>query len=287
MGKLKRLEKTYESILLKLVEQYIPSKRKRTYTNKYFLSQFKIMLNDLVSWESLIVTKNYPTNSEYHYKYLNQVFNKWVDLDLFKLAYSELLNTYYFKLNNALKLKTLNLFIDSTYIINKYGTDNITKNPEYKKKKVSKLSIICDENKNILSAVECKTHINLDKKCNVFSHDIKSVQDTINEIQIKIPSYVRTKIIGDKGYITQKTFKLNGKNVKIIAPKRKNQKSKNTKNEKDVLTKRYVVENSNANFKKAERVMVRKEKLIKNYMGFVYLSMLENFCIKNKLFSCP
>jgi hypothetical protein len=287
MYKIKRLEKTYETILLKLVEKYIPSIRKCKYTNKYFLNQFKNMLRDVVCWESLTITKDYPKNIEYHYKYLNQVFNKWVKFNLFELAYTELLKNHYFKLNKILTSKTLNLFIDTTYIINKYGVENITKNPEYKKKKVTKLSNVCDENKNILAVINCETHFNENKKCNVFSHDIKSVQNTLDKIKIKIPTYVRTKLVGDKAYITQDLFDLYGKNIKIIAPKRKNQKTKNTKTEKKVLDKRYVVENSNANFKKPERVMVRKDKKIKNYMGFVYLSLLEHFCIKNKLFESP
>lgn len=107
---------------------------------------------------------------------------------------------------------------------------------------------------------------------------------------IKIPNYIRTNLIGDKGYITKEIFKINGKDIKIIVPKRKNQKTKNTKYEKKVLAKRYVVENANenananANFKKPERLMLRKDKKIKNYMGFVYLSLLESFCTQNKLY---
>jgi len=131
----KRLEKIYESILLKLAEKHLPTKRKRKYTNKYFLDQFKHMLTDLVSWDSLTNVKNYPSEIAFHYKYLNQIFNKWVKLNLFKNAYEQLLKEHYFKLQNILHTKSLTLFIDCTYIVNKYGSNHITKNPENKKKK--------------------------------------------------------------------------------------------------------------------------------------------------------
>lgn len=103
MVKVKRLEKIYESILLNLVEKHIPIKRKIIYSNSYFLNQFKNMLNNTVSWESLTITKNYPLKYEFHYKYVNQVFNKWVNFDLFRLIYQELLKNHYFKLTNILK----------------------------------------------------------------------------------------------------------------------------------------------------------------------------------------
>ncbi len=64
---------------------------------------------------------------------------------------------------------------------------------------------------------------------------------------------------------------INKKKIKLIAPKRKNQKTKNTKREKKLLSKRSgAIENAFANTKKHEReillrikrirVMVRKDK---------------------------
>jgi hypothetical protein len=265
------------------------------------------MLTDVTSWKSLSITKNYPENVEYHYKYLNQVFNKWTKFkyieyhykylnqvfnnwtkfNIFQKAYVQLLKNNYFKFNNVRKSKTLNLFIDTTFIVNKYGEEMITKHPEYKKKKVSKLSVICDDNNHILSVIPVHTSFNNDKKCNVFKHDVKSVQETIDNIKITIPKYIRTKLGGDKGYITQKKFTINNKFIKLIAPKRINQKTKNTTSEKKFLSKRYKVEISNANFKKSERLMLRKDKKIDTYMSFVYLSLLELFCTQNKLFKSP
>ncbi len=72
---------------------------------------------------------------------------------------------------------------------------------------------------------------------------------------------------------------INKKKIKLIAPKRKNQKTKNTKREKKLLSKRSgAIENAFANTKKHERVMVRKDKKISTYISFVYLSLFDNFC---------
>ena len=42
--------------------------------------------------------------------------------------------------------KTNLLLIDATSINNKYGSENVVMNPEYKKKKVTKLSLIVNTN---------------------------------------------------------------------------------------------------------------------------------------------
>jgi hypothetical protein len=67
---------------------------------------------------------------------------------LYKKAHFELQKTY--KINNFKYSKNLELFIDSTDIYNKRGIENIGygHNP---KKQVSRLSLICDINKNIHS----------------------------------------------------------------------------------------------------------------------------------------
>jgi hypothetical protein len=45
------------------------------------------------------------------------------------------------------------LFIDSTSMSNNYGSENITINPEYTKKKVTKLSVISNEFVFILGVI--------------------------------------------------------------------------------------------------------------------------------------
>ena len=53
----------------------------------------------------------------------------------------------YFKMSRVRKNKKINLFIDVTKISNKSGSEKIGVNFEYKKKNVTSLSAICDDNK--------------------------------------------------------------------------------------------------------------------------------------------
>ena len=63
-------------------------------------------------------------------------------------------------------------------------------------------------------------------------------------------------------------------------PKRKNQLTPNTKMELKILKKRCSIERFLFFIKKYNRVVVRKDKKIENYMGFVFLAMLDTFLQK-------
>ena len=110
-------------------------------------------------------------------------------------------------------------------------------------------------------------------KIKTLSHDIEGIElvvDSLNKPEIK------KEITGDKGYIINeaKIAKLKEKNVTIIAPKRKNQNTVNTLTEKEKLKGRYKVENMLCKIKVFQRVHVRQDKKLKNYMGFVYLACI-------------
>jgi hypothetical protein len=101
---------------------------------------------------------------------------------------------------------------------------------------------------------------------------------------INIPEDILTKIGGDKGYITKKKVKLNNKKrVKIITPKRKNQLKQNTEAENKYLEKRGSIEMVFRNIKQYSRIMVRKDKYMKNYISFFFLAVMNDFCVRNKL----
>ena len=219
---IKKINSMYDKYILKIAYEELPIKRCRVYTYEYFLKYFKLMLNDINNWRSLQHLKDYPLDSYYHYKYVNQVFNLWASKDIFKKAYIALLSETYFKLKSIKKSNYLTLFIDSTFIINKYGVDNVHFNPEYRKKNVSKLSIICDDNNNVLSSVPIK------RKDKTFKSDITSVSKTINNLLINVPNSVNVNLIGDKGYVCNRKFKIGNKHVRIITRKKKGQTTCNS-----------------------------------------------------------
>ena len=135
-------------------------------------------------------------------------------------------------------------------------------NPTYYKKNVTKLSIICDTNKIPLSITPFKSTTN----------DRKTIIDSINNTNIK----KRVNLIGDKGYISTKFNRqvlLKKYKVKLITPRKKNQKNiRISKLMKSKLKIRNRVENCIQSIKSFNRISIRKDRKLINYMNFVYMA---------------
>jgi hypothetical protein len=154
-------------------------------------------------------------------------------------------------------------------------------NPEYRKKKCTKISVIADEKNNMVSVEYDKIHLSENNNPS-FSHDIKLVNKNLNNMCLKLPRNKIVKLCGDKGYISKKRYKLNNnKRIKIVAPKRRNQIIRNTEMERKILKKRNSVERSISCIKKYNRVYVRRDKRIENFMGFVFLALIDSFYKRN------
>jgi len=203
-----------------------------------------------------------------------------------------------------MNLKNINsiieLIIDSTFINNKYGIEEIALNTDNKKKRSSKLSIITDEDKFIYSVVNIKINtidkIKVDKRLKknkikkkfkqrkAFVHDVKTIQSTLDCINLKY-NFNQVTLLADKGYINKNDdYYVNKKKINLITYKRKNQ-SKNNENEDNQLKKRIYVENAIGLIKKNERILTRssvclllyKSKQIRVLRVFIYF-----FFIKSK-----
>ena len=209
----------------------------------------------------------------FHWKTIYNEYIKWCKDDIFMIAYKHFINEHYFKLSKLKHNKQINLFIDVTKINNKYGSDGIGVNIEYKKKNVSSLTVICDENK-IPLAFKCIENKNIYRKKKTHQHEIKNVQQTIDTISVDLDK-VKINIIGDKGYVTKEKFRIGKKKISIITPVKKNQKKVNTIEELKLLKQKHKIENLFATLKNSERISIRKERNMKNYMGFICLGCLQ------------
>ena len=189
------------------------------------------------------------------------------------------------KFNQSIKLS-----IDSSFINNKYGIEDIALNIDNKKKRVSKISVISDKNKFIYSILSIKINekeiekIDRRKKENKnkknkkkregFIHDVNTIQDSLDKIN-KIYNFNKITLMADKGYISTNDYYYNNNQIILLTYKKRNQ----IQNEEEIqnkLKERIYVENTISNLKKNERIMTRKDHKIKSYMGFVYLASLIN-----------
>ena len=268
--------------------KYKVTKHKKYYSNEYYLTNIFEMLNDINKWKTLIKLKSYePVNinnkvAKSHYDTIRKKFVKWTNDGIFKLAFNECLNLK--NVNNNIQL-----IIDSTFINNKYGIEEIALNTDNKKKRSSKLSIITDEDKFIYSVINIKINIineiKIDKrfkknkkkfkKRKAFIHDVKTIQSSLDAINSKY-NFNEVTLLGDKGYINKnENYYINKQKINLITYKRKNKK-KNEDIKENKLKKRIYVENAIGLIKKNERILTRKDHKISTYMSFVYLGCLKN-----------
>jgi transposase len=264
--------KVYKKCVLEIASNAYKPIRKRKYNLDYYLNCFTKLLTDINKWESL--SSIYPNQNKYHWKTVYNEFQKWSKANIFKIAFEQFIQTNYFKHSKVRQNKKLNLFIDVTKIHNLKGCDGITINNEYVKKNITPITVVCDKDKLPLgmSILKPKTFYSNGRKTS--SHDVTGVQDVLDSISLKIPSYVKCYVIGDKGYITQKTFVCNKQTVNMITPKRCNQKHKTNRLAKKKLKDRYKIENLFAKLKANDRINVRHDRKLVNYLSFMYISFL-------------
>jgi hypothetical protein len=254
---------TKNEIILKVINYLNPNKYKVRYTDDHYLKYINLMLNSRVNWCNL--KDEFIELKEYHYKTIYNKFIKWSSMGVFKISYEIMMKINY-KFNTS---NSIDLYIDSTFINNSKGSSCVGINPQYTKKKVTKISALCDENKNILSILEINSPT---------INDVKTIQNTIDNICVNVNKSIC--IVGDKGYLNKKkryTYKNNKNKVQVHCPHRKNMKEKTPSATKKKLKKRYIIEHVFKDLKKYNRIYLRKEKDIKHYMSFMYLAVIKEF----------
>jgi hypothetical protein len=176
------------------------------YNDEYYLKHIINVLITGISWHHLQILYNFHPKT--HYKTIYNKFKYWTQYNIFKNAF------YNFPIKT-----NVNLFIiDSTSINNKYGDENVGINPEYKKHNCTKLSIITNKYKEILSPILIENN-KVFNTTKTLKHELSTIDNHLHDLE-KLPlksSYF--KLLGDKGYITKQQYKLKNKNVHITTKK--------------------------------------------------------------------
>jgi hypothetical protein len=274
----------YSKCILEIAKSKYPNVRKRKYELGYYLKAFIRMLKNVNKWEEIVDKSD--NCKEYHWKTISNEFIKWTKDGIFKEAFNTFLINNYFKFSNVKQNKQINMFIDVTKINNWKGSEGICINVEWKKKNITPIILLCDDNKLPIGVTNLKIKNTYKNGRKSSCHDVKGIQDVLDTIPFKIPTYVSKNIIGDKGFITSDNFYIENQKVNIITPKRKNQYKKNTKKQVKKLRKRYKIENVFSTLKSNNRIRVRMETKLSTFFSFLYLSILEvykNFIYKNNI----
>lgn len=247
--------------LLDKIAQLCPHKRKPRFSNEYIFDKVILLLKDLQTWRSF--ARILPNTKIGHYTTIMKRFHKWSNAGVFKQIHQELLEENIFI--NINSNTTLTCYIDATLIDNRNGVDLIGFG-ENKKKKATKLTAICNDDKKVLDII-----------CD-YKHDANMVIPVTNSLSEKV-NFRKINIVGDKGYklSKEKLDELHRKKVQMHVPKRKNEKKKTSKRTKNHLKKRYLVEHVFQQLKTFPRVRTRNDKESRYYMAFVYISLIIKF----------
>lgn len=281
------LKGEYFDLIIKYVNKLCPNIRKPKYSNKYYLENILNLLTDFVSWRSLKKSLTYKfgelinktkeeQKKDNHYKTICAKHVEWARKNVYMSAYTEILGR---KITENEKKDTLQLIIDATNIINKSGIEGVGYGTKCKKKKFTKLTGLSDTKANMVTIIENKTkekEIEFENgkkiKIQTLEHDIKGILPAIASLNTN----KKIELLGDKGYIVNSEHRkeLEKIGATIITPYKSNQKKVNTEDEKKKLKIRYKIENSFAKLKCPNRLHVKRDKYMKNFMGFVYLGYL-------------
>ena len=150
-------------------------------------------------------------------------------------------------------------------------------NCEYRKKNITNLVFITDENKLPLSYYCNKIKEIKPYGRTTLEHENKSVQPLLDKIKSTIPTRANVNLIGDKGFINSIQYRIQNKDVNLITPKRRNQIRRNTDEEKKLLKIRIKIEHFNSSFKSCDRLNIRKDRQILTYLGFVNIFLIDYY----------
>ena len=168
----------------------------------------------------------------------------------------------------------------------KLYTKNINNKVKINNKNVKNESKLDIKNVNGESNKDIKnvnTETNKDIKTSI--HNVKTIQNSLNNIYVKFKNYNILTLTGDLGYLSNKKYYYNDNEVQLITPIRKNQKNKiRTLIESNNLKQRYKIENGFCLLKKYERIALRKDRKINTFMSFLYITCsIENNKIIKKI----
>jgi len=249
-----------KKVILKIVEDNLPSKKKTKYSNEQYLDDIFYMFTYSYKWAGIKgIRKNVPEN--YH-KTVNKKFIEWSRAGIFMKAHEKIVHEKAI-MHNTIHT-TLDLIIDSTEISNKKGCE-LAKYGKNKKKKVTKISCIYSPTHDLVYDIRAFPN-------NV--HDVNTLDHSIESV-IQKTNYRKINLIGDKGYISKKRkAKLAERNISLIYPNKTNMKNKNTCHDKEKLSIRHGVERLFAKIKSYVRITLRYDRLVETYMSMWYIGLM-------------
>lgn len=194
-------------------------------------------------------------------------YYKWVTDNIFYKCWIKVYNMYQKKWKYNKNLNYLS--VDCSYIKSINGNDCVGRNPTDRGRNGNKLSVIVD-----LIGVPVGYYLETANKA-----DSKLFEKTLKNKIYK--RKCKSNIYADKGYSSRPCIKIaSNNNCKLFAPNKKNFKKSLFPNTRKLAKIRYVVEAQFSWLKSYKRIVLRYDKLIKNYENFIILAFSMITCGK-------
>ena len=239
------------------------------YNRKYKLDELLkciiIILKLGISYRNISLYTNINWNTIYKF------YIKLINTDLIKNLYVRYKNNYISEMNTDIKY----LYTDTTFICNKNGKQLIDYNPQVKKHKTTKISLIIDDFNNPIAVGVYKSTI----------HDSKIIKSQLDDLYKESPILFDNNktLVGDSAYDSKSLEEkiTNLKLGKLLRPKNiRNTKSKikninnYTLKNKVILKQRINIEHKISIFKQYNRLYKRNDRYISPFINFIYLTSL-------------
>ena len=239
----------------KLKDRYTKIYPNTKYLLDEIIKELVYVLKSGISWNLL--------RSKINLKTLYWHYTEFIKYSVFDRTLNKMKNMYIkdiVGINNK-----IDVLIDATTIENKYGINKIGRNKFYRNKKITKVSLMTDSNGFPLSILFMKGN----------KHDNNTFNNHIEDALIILKNK-KIRVIADKGYSSNKNYKLLDKNnMDHIIPPRKNMKQYKLYNySKKDYVRRIKIENVFGIIKNYKRISIRYDKLLRNFKGFIIIGLL-------------
>ena len=226
-----------EQLYFNIFKKRLTVGRNRAYPIKHYFTQIFYVLQTGISWRKLRVPLHWTTYYKFH--------QQCCQIGFFSLLHTTVICV----LEKTDRIEMKNMYIDSTMIKNIGGVDFLGKNHYDRNRKGNKITVIISENGIPLSMSMTTANV----------ADVKEVLPCFENIQIQVK--VGSRLIGDKGYVSNKRV-LKSKKITYLYPNKNNVKRKRRfgYHQKRAMQKRWKVENCFAHFRNYRKIDKRWDK---------------------------
>ena len=271
--------------IIKIIKTYILND---TNLNKLFNHHNqKYLIDDLLMAIIIILTKGIPYRDISRYTNINwnTVYKfkmKLINYNIMEKVFHNIVKLYLIELDKPSKI----LCTDTSLIINKLGIDMISNNPQLKKHKTTKISIITDD-------------FNVPLDVNIYnsnSNDAAIFYNQLDELYKNNPILCTDNniLLGDAAYDSNKIRNkmkelklgniLTGTNLRNTKDINKINERAHTFKEKMVLKTRIRIEHIINIYKKFKRLHIRYDKYVNNYKSYLYFASIIIIIRKTNMF---